>query len=167
MDDQSCRACTQESAEQLLRNALTQEQRAGVAAVCIDMWAPFEAAIGTCLPHARIVYAPFHVVSHPNEAVDQVGRFEQVQRLAQGDETLTGSRSLWLHGFEHLNRRKHQELLALLTSELKTGLAWALKEQSRKLWLYKRPSAARGYRNFSNFRVAILFHHGKLDLIPH
>jgi len=220
-------ARTQESAEKLLKGTLTQEQRAGVAAVCIDMWAPFEAAIGTCLPHARIVYDPFHVVSHANEAVDQVRRSEQRQRLAQGDETLTGSRSLWLHGFEHLNRRKRRELLALLTPELKTGLAWALKEQLRKLWRYKRPSAARGflddwlqqvdasglqplkkvakmitahltgiiawfwypisngpaegfnsaiqalktlargYRNFSNFRIAILFHHGKLDLIPH
>ena len=26
---------------------------------------------------------------------------------------------------------------------------------------------ARGYRNFANFRAAILFHHGKLDLVPH
>jgi transposase len=26
---------------------------------------------------------------------------------------------------------------------------------------------ARGYRNFANFRIAILFHHGKLDLTPH
>ena len=220
-------ARTQESAEQLLGQALTKEQRAGVAAVCIDMWPPFEAAIGTCLPQARIVYDPFHVVSHANEALDQVRRAEQRHRLAQGDETLTGSRPLWLHGFERLDRRRRQELRALLTPELKTGLAWALKEQLRDLWHYRRPSAARrfldqwlqkveasglqpmkkvakmitshltgiiawfwhpisngpaegfnsaiqalktlarGYRNFANFRVAILFHHGKLDLVPH
>lgn len=28
-------------------------------------------------------------------------------------------------------------------------------------------NTARGYRNFANFRMAILFHHGKLDLAPH
>jgi len=126
-------ARTQESAEQLLGQALTKEQRAGVAAVCIDMWPPFEAAIGTCLPQARIVYDPFHVVSHSNEALDQVRRAEQRHRLAQGDETLTGSRPLWLHGFERLDRRRRRELRALLTPELKTGLAWALKEQLRDL----------------------------------
>jgi hypothetical protein len=27
-------------------------------------------------------------------------------------------------------------------------------------------NVARGYRNFANFRIAILFHHGKLDLAP-
>jgi len=103
MDDQSCRACTQESAEQLLRNALTQEQRAGVAAVCIDMWRPFEAAIGTCLPQRADCLRPRFTSSViPTRSVRvRVGRFEQVQRLAQGNETLTGSRSLWLHGFEH------------------------------------------------------------------
>ncbi|HBE44049.1 MAG TPA: ISL3 family transposase, partial [Deltaproteobacteria bacterium] len=28
-------------------------------------------------------------------------------------------------------------------------------------------SAARGFRNFDHYRIAILFHCGKLDLYPH
>jgi transposase len=219
---------TQEAAESVLTNGLRPEQRPAVEAVSIDMWPAFEAAIAATLPQARIVYDPFHVVSHLNEAVDQVRRAEHRQRQRAGDATLKGSRQLWLHGFERLDRQRRRELRALLLApELKTGLAWALKEQLRELWAYRRPSAARafldgwrervdasglvplkkvakmifahlrgilawfwhpisngpaegfnsaiqtlkniarGYRNFANFRIAILFHHGKLDLAPH
>lgn len=219
---------TQEAAESVLESGLRPEQRPAVAAVSIDMWPAFEAAIGAKLPQARIVYDPFHVVSHVNAAVDEVRRTEHRQRQGEGDETLKGSRQLWLHGFERLDRGKRRELRALLLApELKTGLAWALKEQLRELWDYRRPSAARafldawrarvetsgltplkkvakmifshlegilawfwhpisngpaegfnsaiqtlkniarGYRNFANFRIAIFFHHGKLELTPH
>lgn len=218
---------TQAAAEQLLEMALQAEQRAAVEAVCIDMWPAFEAAIGAKLPQARIVYDPFHVVSHANQAVDTVRRQEHRQRRICGDETLTGTRQLFLYGFENLDPQRRRRLQALLDApELQTGLAWALKEQLRGLWAYRRPSAARrfldrwrervvdsglkpmikvadmifahlrgvlawfwspisngitegfnsaiqslkniarGYRNFANFRTAILFHHGKLDLAP-
>ena len=146
---------------------------------------------------------------------------------SDGDPTLKGSRQLWLYGFERLDRGRRRELRQLLLDpELKTGLAWALKEQLRTLWGFRRPSAARafleawrgrveasglaplrrvakmifshlpgilawfwhpisngpaegfnsaiqtlkhiarGFRNFANFRIAILFHHGKLALTP-
>lgn len=218
---------TQEAAEQLLETALKAEQREAVEAVCIDMWPAYEAAAASVLPQARVVYDPFHVVSHANQAVDEVRRKEHRLRRTQGDETLTGTRQLWLYGFERLDEKRRRELQALLDApELQTGIAWALKEQLRELWDYRRPSAARrfldrwrervvgsglkplirvadmifghlegilawfwhpisngitegfnsaiqslkntarGYRSFANFRVAILFHHGKLDLTP-
>ena len=220
-------ARTQEAAEGLLETGLRAEQREAVEAACIDMWPAFENAIGAKLPQARIVYDPFHVVSQANQALDQVRRAEHRHRRHDGDETLKGTRQLWLHGFERLDRKRRRQLRELLLApELKTGLAWALKEQLRELWAYRRPSAARqfldgwrtrveasglkplikvatmifthiegvlawfwhpisngpaegfnsaiqalksvarGYRNFANFRVAILFHHGKLDLTP-
>lgn len=219
---------TQAAAEGALAAGLKPEQRAAVQAVSIDMWPAFAAAITAQLPQARIVYDPFHVVSHTNAAVDAVRRAEHRQRQRTGDETLKGSRQLWLYGWEGLDRTRRRELRTLLLApELKTGLAWALKEQLRTLWQYQRPSAARafldnwrgrvqasglpplqrvakmifthlegilawfwhpisngpaegfnsaiqtlkniarGYRNFANFRIAILFRHGKLDLTPH
>ena len=218
---------TQEAAEGLLADALQPTQRAVVEAVSIDMWPAFAAAVSARLPKARIVYDPFHVVSHANAAVDQVRRTEHRLRQRDGDPTLKGSRQLWLYGFERLDRGRRRELRQLLFDpELKTGLAWALKEQLRTLWGFRRPSAARafleawrgrveasglaplrrvakmifshlpgilawfwqpisngpaegfnsaiqtlkhiarGFRNFANFRIAILFHHGKLALTP-
>jgi transposase len=57
-------------------------------AVSIDMWPAFAAAIPAQLPQARIVYDPFHVVSHTNAAVDAVRRAKHRQRQPTGDETL-------------------------------------------------------------------------------
>ena len=135
--------------------------------------------------------------------------------------------AFWLHSFENLDRERRHELRNLLLApELKTGPAWALKEQFRKLWSYWSPSAARrfldrwrqrvklsglqplikvanmifnhltgilapiwhpisngtsedfnsaiqalksaarSFRGFGGFRIAILFHHGKLNLVP-
>jgi len=218
---------TQVAAEQLMETALKEEQRLAVEAVCMDMWPAYQAAVAAVLPKARIVFDRFHVVSHANQAVDEVRRKEHRLLQHHGEQTLTGSRSLFLYGAEKLHKSRKQELRRLLAIPgLQTGLAWALKEQLRKLWTYRRPSAARrfldawrerviasglksmrrvadmvfahlvgilawfwypiangitegfnsaiqslktiarGYRNFANFRVAILFHHGKLDLIP-
>jgi transposase len=118
---------TQEAAEGLWDEGLSPEQRAGVGAVCMDMWPAIQNAAESKLPAATIVNDPFHVVSHANEAVDQVRRAEHHARRRAGDETLTGRRQLWLYGFERLDRRRRRELRALLlTPELKTGLAWAL-----------------------------------------
>lgn len=218
---------TEHAAAQLLETTLQIEQREAVRALCIDMWPAYEAAAKQVLPQARVVFDPFHVVSHANQAVDQVRRREHRQRCRRGDDTLTGTRQMWLYGFERLDPRRRRALRDLLSApELETGVAWALKEQLRRLWKYRRPSAARrfldgwrervvatglpplikvadmifrhlsgilawfwfpisngitegfnsgiqalkttarGFRTFANFRVAILFHHGKLDLIP-
>ena len=122
-------------------------------------------------------------------------------------------------GSDRGRRRELRQLL--LNPELKTGLAWALKEQLRTLWGFPRAfleawrgrveasglaplrrianmifshlkgifawfwhpisngpaegfnsailtlkHIARGFRNVANFRIAILFHHGKLAPTP-
>jgi transposase len=127
---------TQAAAEQLLETALKAEHRAAVEAVCMDMWPGYEAAAAGMVPQARVVYDPFHIVSHANQAVDDVRRKEHRGRRNRGDETLTGTRQLWLYGFERLDEKRRRELQALLDApELQTGIAWALKEQLRELWV--------------------------------
>jgi len=219
---------TQEAAAGLLRKALPDaEARAGVRAACIDMWAAFEGAVGEVLPQADIVFDPFHVVFHAGKAVDEVRRAEHRRLAAEGASVLKGTRQLWLWGHEKLDREQRRELGRLLEADLNTGLAWALKEDLRRLWDFKRPSAARdfldtwlakadasglapvkrvaamiashlrgvmawfwhrisngvaegfnsaiqaikssarGFRNFANYRIAILFHCGGLQLFPH
>ena len=219
---------TQEAAAGLLRKALPGAgARAGVRAACIDMWAAFEAAVGEVLPDAEIVYDPFHVVFHAGKAVDEVRRAGHRRLAAEGASVPKGTRQLWLRGHEKLDREQRRELGRLLEADLDTGLAWALKEDLRRLRDFKRPSAARdfldvwlakaeasglapvrlvanlilshikgvmawfwhpisngtaegfnsaiqaikssarGFRNFANYRIAILFHCGGLQLFPH
>jgi transposase len=57
-------------------DALTDEQKASIRAVSIDMSAGYEKAIRVALPDAAIAFDPFHVVQLGGKAADQVRRDE-------------------------------------------------------------------------------------------
>jgi len=146
--------------------------------------------------------------------------------MQEKDETLKGTRSLWLYNLENLSEQKRAEFELLKEAQLKTSRAWAIREQFRWFWdcrsaeeaevffeewyswasgcglqpiqkvakmIHKRienilswfrhrisnaaaegfnsiiqslKSAARGFRNFANYRTRILFFCGKLKLLP-
>ena len=61
------------------------------------MWEPFIQSIQQAVPEADIVHDKFHVSKYLGEAVDKVRRQEHKELMAQGDETLKGTRQLWLY----------------------------------------------------------------------
>lgn len=215
-----------ESARTLLRT-LPAEQRAEVEAIVMDMSAAFEAAAAAELPQAEVVFDRFHVSKLLHEAVDQVRKAEHRQRLAAGDDVLTGTKYFWLQAPENMSAQRLDEFIDIFTRSLVTARAWEVKEafasfyeqpdaatarEFFRIWLrrvkarkgmvpMKRAaetirrhlhgllswfahritnafneginslihvikSAARGFRSFANFRIRILFHHGKLDMAP-
>ncbi len=187
---------------------------------------PFVRTIEKQVPGAAIVHDKFHVSKYLGEAVDKVRRAEHKELMAQGDETLKGTRQLWLYNPENFSPEQREEFCGLKDLALKVGRAWAAKELFSKFWNYqeegwarrffkdwfgwvsrsqlkplvevaqmlkrhldnlltylKHPitnavteglnskiqslkSAARGFRNFRNYRVRILFFCGKLNLYP-
>ena len=209
-----------------LWDSLSREQKAAVEAVAVDMWEPFIQTVREQVPDADVVHDKFHVSKYLNEAVDQVRRQEHKELLAQGDETLKGSRQLWLYNPQNHSAEQATEFAALKELNLKVARAWAAKELFTKFWQYQaagwarrffkdwfgwvsrsrlKPliavaqilkrhlenlltylkhqitnavteglnskiqsikSAARGFRNFKNYRTRILFFCGKLDLYP-
>jgi transposase len=216
---------TTEAAGELWQT-LTPEQKQGVEAVAVDMWEPFSRTIEKEVPDADIVHDKFHVSKYLGEAVDKVRRQEHKELLAAGDETLKGTRQLWLYNPENFSPEQAEEFTALKDLQLKVARAWAAKELFSKFWNYKgegwarrffanwfgwvsrsrlKPmvevaqrikrhlenlltylkhqitnavteglnskiqnlkAAARGFRNFQNYRTRILFFCGKLDLYP-
>jgi transposase len=216
---------TAEAAEQLWRT-LTPEQKQAVEAVAVDMWEPFIRTIEKEVPDADIVHDKFHISKYLGEAVDKVRREEHKELMAQGDETLKGTRQLWLYNPENFNPEQAEEFAALKDLHLKVARAWAAKELFSKFWEYQEEgwarrffkdwfgwvsrsrlkpvvevarmlkrhlenlltylkhhitnavteglnskiqsikSNARGFRNFRNYRIRILFFCGKLDLYP-
>lgn len=217
----------QESLEACLA-AMSEEQRAGVEAVAMDMWQPYVAATEACIPDAteKIVFDRFHIMQHMGGAVDRVRRQENRALVKGGDDTLKGTKYVWLYSEENLPDRLRPTLEALRDSALKVARAWAIKESLRDLWTYRRKGWARrfvkswlswasrshlapvvrvarmirrhlaniltffdhrvtnavaeglnskimsikrrcgGFRNRENFKTAILFHCGGLDLYP-
>jgi len=133
------------AAAETLWASLPSEQRAKVEAVALDMAPAFIAASRAAVPQAALVHDKFHIAKHLNEAVDTVRRHEHKALLASGDETLKGTRQLWL--FNPLNWSEEQavEFARLKESGLKVGRAWAIKELFTRVWTYRYEGSARKF----------------------
>jgi transposase len=216
---------TCEAADQLWET-LSPQQKAAVEAMAVDMWEPFIQTIEKQVPEADIVHERFHISKYLNESVDKVRRQEPKELLAEGEETLKGTRQLWLYNPQHFSAEQRDEFSELKDQQLKVARAWAMKELFSKFWDYQEEgwarrffkgwfgwvsrsqlkpmaevarllkrhleslltylrhhitntvteglnskiqsikSAARGFRNFKNYRTRILFFCGKLNLYP-
>lgn len=128
-----------------LWDSLSPEQKATVEAVAVDMWAPFIQTVEQQVPDADVVHDKFHVSKYLNEAVDQVRRQEHKELRAQGDETLTGSRQLWLYNPQNFSPEQAAEFAALKNLQLKVARAWAAKELFTKFWQYQGAGWARRF----------------------
>ena len=122
---------------------LTKEQLDGIEAVAMDMWEPYIQATLAQVPDAaaKIVFDRFHVMGHVGNAVDTVRKQEHRELMELGDETLKGSKYLWLYSRENVPERRREEFAALMRQELKVGRAWAIKEALRRLWHYVYPAS--------------------------
>ena len=128
-----------------LWETLSETQRSEVASVSLDMWQAFMTSAAENAPNAEIVHDKFHISKYLNEAVDKVRRGEHKQLLLAEDDWLTGSRQLWLYNPENLDEDRYFELLALQREDLKTGRAWAIKENFRHFWNYVYARSAEGF----------------------
>ena len=215
----------EESLEELL-NKLAEPQRDNIKAVAMDMWEPFINAVEKRLPQADIVHDKFHIAKYLGEAVDKVRKAENRNLVKQNEDTLKGTKYLWLTNPKNWSEQQQASFNELKNKGLKVGRAWSIKEMFSGLWGYRyekaarkffkrwfcwatharlKPmaevakklkrhldniltylehritnavaeglnskiqqlkSAARGFRKFENYRIAILFFCGKLDMYP-
>jgi transposase len=120
--------------------SLSKKQLAGIKAVAMDMWEPFVASTVAHVPNgkSKIVFDRYHIMKHMLEAVDDVRKWEHGLLKAGGDETLKGTKYLWLFSEENLPEPSTERFAALRALHLKTGRSWAIKESLRDLWSYKR-----------------------------
>lgn len=216
---------TEESAKSLL-NTLSENQKKSIEAASMDFWAPFMNAAKDIIPNAEIVHDKYHASAYLGKAVDSVRKKENSSLLKLGDDSLKGTKYLWLTNLENLSRDARKKFRSFALNELKVGRAWSIKESLKHFWSYKysgsainffkswyywathsklKPiieaaktlkrhfagllaylkhhitnaateglnskiqsikSNARGFRNFQNYRIAILFNCGKLSLYP-
>ncbi len=218
-------ARTREAADSLWAG-IPAPQRQAIEAVAMDMWEPYMEATREAAPRALIVHDKFHCAKELNKAVDLVRRAEHRALKAQGEETLTKTKYLWLKNPRNWTDRQRAAFHSLQVDALKVGRAWSIKEAFAHFWDYRYETSARkffdrwyfwathsrllpiinaaktlkrhlpgllaytshritnavaegmnariqlikanarGYRNFAQYRIAILFHCGKLDLYP-
>jgi len=110
-------------------------ERAGIEVVAMDMWEPFIQATADSLPDglSKIAYDKFHVAKHLGDAIDRVRRSEHRELRAQGDDSLTGTKYLWLT--REWSAKQREMFAGLRTRTLRTARAWALKQTAMALWI--------------------------------
>jgi hypothetical protein len=66
-----------------------------------------------------------------NEAVNDVRKQEHARLTKAGDDTLRGTRQLWLYGIENLSPSQALRFDQIKFLCLKTARAWGIKEMFR------------------------------------
>jgi len=128
-----------------LWNTLSNDQKGTIEAVAMDMWPAFETSATKNVPQAEIVHDRFHISKHLGEAVDKIRRQENKSLVQDGDETLKGTKQLWLYNPENMSDEQWAQIQLLKDSDLKTATAWAIRENFRWFWEYKYAGNARKF----------------------
>ncbi len=123
----------------------SEVQRADVESVAMDMWPAYIASTKAAIPDAerKIAFDKFHVAAHLGQAVDRVRRGEHRALWAKGEDTLKGTKYLWLQNPGAMSDERWADLKALRDTALKTARAWAIKEFAMSLWQYRTRGWAR------------------------
>ncbi len=118
--------------------AFTEEQRAGIEAISLDMWPAYINACRAHVPQAedKMVFDRFHIMQHVGQGVDRVRKQEHKELLQQGDTTLKRSKYLWLYSAENMPAAAQERFAQIKNGNLKTARAWAMKESLREMWNY-------------------------------
>ena len=114
---------------------LSDKQLQGIEAVAMDMWPAY---INSTLAHVpgaadKIVFDRFHIMKHMGVAVDTVRKKEHRELRAVGDDTLTGSKYVWLYAQENLPSRLRERFETLQAINLKTGRAFSSSSSRRRI----------------------------------
>jgi len=132
-----------------LWETLEPEQRERVEAAAMDRGASMLAGTEAAAPKVVIVHDKFHISQDQNKAVDAVRRAENKKLLGENDETLKGTRWLWLKALENQGDESFQSFEQLVKLNLKTARAWELKTTFEGFW--NQPDAVRGKAFFEKW----------------
>ncbi len=127
-------------------DGLTDEQKASIKAVSIDMSAGYEKAIRAedGVPHAQVVFDPFHVVQLGGKAADQVRRDEYNRHGRSSPARASGSRAPATACSRTPPSRPPRQLLKLaevVLTNKRMYRAFLLYGELR--YIYKAPQATR------------------------
>jgi len=126
---------------------LSQEQRDGIQVVAMDMHQAYVTATTNELPdgESKIVFDRFHVMKQTNEALEQVRRTEHRALRVEGNVTLERARQMLLWADENRPAKYDDHMKQLQAQDLRTGKAWSMKENLRRLWDCPTVAAARAH----------------------
>jgi len=119
--------------------SLGNRELAGIEAISMDMWEPYRLAVEEAFPAPipDIVHDKYHIIAHANEALNEVRKEEARELSKEHRDDLKGTRQALLFGAENLPERHEATITAMKASDLRTGKAYALKENFRRCWRHR------------------------------
>ncbi len=118
-------------------NGMTDEQKQNLEAIAMDMWNPFIRAVKETVPHVKIVFDLFHVVSAFNKVIDRV-RIDELKKASEEEQkVITGSKYILLKNPPNLKGHEKAHLDQLLDINQNLFIMVLLKEKLKKIWDYK------------------------------
>lgn len=130
---------------EILLETLPEAVQDNIQAVAMDMSLGLEAAVKKILPQSDIVHDRFHISSNLADAVDAVRKAENKALQAEGDDTLKGTRQLWLIGREKMSAEQAESFANIRKEALKVSRAHAIKEAFVGFWKCATLEAGREY----------------------
>ncbi|GIN70379.1 hypothetical protein J14TS2_08540 [Bacillus sp. J14TS2] len=111
--------------------------------VTMDMWKPYEDAVNTVLPQAKVVVDKFHVVRMANQALDNVRKSLKANMSVKERSTLMRERYILLKRKHDLNERGLFLLETWLGNIPDLNDAYELKEEFYWIWDTANPAEVR------------------------
>jgi len=122
---------------------MTDEQKAGIQAVAVDMWEPYINRIRHHCPQASIVFDLFHIVQGYGKVIDEVRREEVRKAVGPMKQVVKGSRYLLLKNRDNLQPDQADRLDELLNLNENLSRVYVLKDQLKVIYQYRHPPAAK------------------------
>jgi transposase len=108
---------------------LSEDERAAIEVVAMDMWAPYRSVVKRLLPEAEIVADRFHVMKQLNEQLSKLRREVQKGADAKTRKRLKEVRWLLLRRRSELTPDQKEQLQAALEASPELERAYLLKEE--------------------------------------
>lgn len=115
---------------------MTDQQKAAIEAVAMDMWEAYINRVKHHCPQAKIVFDFFHVVQGFGRVIDKIRRDEYLKASQEDREILKGSRYLLLKNEENLTDKQRPRLQELLAMNETLNRVYILKDQLKMVYYY-------------------------------
>ena len=115
---------------------LSPSQLEAILNVVMDMHAPYVAATRQHVPGGgdKIIFDRFHIMGLTNAALERVRQGEHQELRSEGNRTLERARQMLLWADERRPAKYDEHMKRLQQQDLRTGKAWSMKENLRRLW---------------------------------
>jgi len=101
---------------------MPKKKRKTLEAIVMDMWDLYILAVVKKVPHVKIVFDLFHVVSRFNRVIDKVRNAEYRKASKENKSVFKGARYLLLKNRSNIRRRKERVHLKQLLLKEETSM---------------------------------------------